>query len=105
MKRQAKSRRGTLFKKLVRDLWGNGMQFLAMLLLCALGTWVFSGLDASWRMQECTFETYLSGQKLADFWIKASSFSNHDIHRIERLSGIADAQARISVLAEAPKLE
>lgn len=49
-RRRGKVRRGTLTKKLFRDMWHSSMQFLAMLLLCAIGTWVFCGLDANWRM-------------------------------------------------------
>lgn len=41
--------KNVLRRKLVRDMWHNRMQFLAVILLCALGTWVFSGLDAAWR--------------------------------------------------------
>ena len=105
MVRQNKVRRGTLFKKLIRDLWGNGMQFLAMMLLCALGTWVFSGLDATWRMQERTFETYLTDQRIADFWVRSSEFCRQDIERIRHLRGVETAQARITMELEAPELE
>ena len=41
-----------LTKKLLRDLKQSGMQFAALLLLCALATWVFGGLDANWRILE-----------------------------------------------------
>ena len=37
--------RGMLRRKLLRDLRDNAMQFIAMLLLCCLGTFVFSGMD------------------------------------------------------------
>lgn len=47
-----------LRRKLLRDMWQNRMQFLAVILLCALGTWVFSGLDAAWRMLELSSQTY-----------------------------------------------
>ena len=39
--------RNALSRKLIRDIWKNRMQFLAVILLCALGTWLFSGLDAA----------------------------------------------------------
>ena len=49
-------RRGVLGRKLRRDMGQNAMQFLAMIALCFLGTWVFAGLDANWRMEERTIE-------------------------------------------------
>ena len=48
--------KNVLRRKLVRDMWHNRMQFLAVILLCALGTWVFTGLDAAWRMLDRTIE-------------------------------------------------
>ena len=42
-------RQHPLRTKLLRDLKGNAMQIIAMILLCFLGTWVFAGLDGSWR--------------------------------------------------------
>ena len=49
--------RNILARKLVRDMRHSAMQFIAMVLLCALGTWVFSGLDATWRMLDRSGET------------------------------------------------
>ena len=58
-----KGKKPILHRKLVRDMQQNFMQFLAMMLLCALGTWVFTGLDASWRMQEITIESFFQDQR------------------------------------------
>ena len=40
-----------LRRKLWRDMGRSAMQFVAIVLLCALGTWVYSGLDGAWRME------------------------------------------------------
>ena len=58
--------KNVLRRKLVRDMWHNRMQFLAVILLCALGTWVFSGLDAAWRMLDLSAQTYFDEQNVAD---------------------------------------
>ncbi len=87
----------TLHRKLMRDFRGECMQFLAMLLLCALGTWVFAGLDGCWRMQELSIESYLSGQNLADFWVKSVSFTQQEITRIRHLPGVRRLIPRISL--------
>ena len=62
--------KNTLRKKLLRDMSRAKLQFISMMLLCALGTWVFSGLDAAWRMIDRTIETYYEEQNLADFWVQ-----------------------------------
>ena len=46
-----------LQRKLLRDFRGGAMQFLAIMLLCGLGTWCFSGLDGAWRMMDVSTET------------------------------------------------
>ena len=51
------------------------MQFVAIVLLCALGTWVFSGLDGTWRMIELSAETYFEKTNLADYWVNVDSVS------------------------------
>lgn len=103
-KKKVRVRRGTLTKKLLRDMRRSAMQFLAMLFLCAMGTWVFSGLDATWRMLEASTEGYIQEGKLADFWVKGATFTKHDLTRLSNLPGVKDAQARISLEMECPDL-
>ena len=100
----ARRRRGTLTKKLFRDMARSLMQFLAMLLLCALGTWVFSGLDATWRMLELSIESHFEGGHLADVWIKGASFSQRQLLQLEHLDGVETIQARVAMEMDAPDL-
>ena len=88
---------GTLTKKLFRDMSRSAMQFLAMFLLCAMGTWCFSGLDANWRMLELSTETPIAQSNLADFWVKGSSFGKNDILKLRNLTGVKDVQARVTL--------
>ena len=89
--------RNALRRKLFRDMWQNRLQFLAVILLCALGSWVFSGLDASWRMLETSAQTYFEEQNLADLWITRSPVDRNVLTRMRSVRGVADAQARLSV--------
>lgn len=79
---------GLLTIKLLRDMRDNAMQFLAMMLLCALGSFVFGGLDATWRMQQQSIEPYLSAQHLADFWVKAADLQRADLLKLQHLEGV-----------------
>ena len=86
--------KNVLRRKLVRDMWHNRMQFLAVILLCALGTWVFSGLDAAWRMLDLSAQTYFDEQNVADIWITLSSADREAVERVRGIAGVEDVQAR-----------
>lgn len=90
-----------LRRKLIRDMWKSRMQFLAVILLCALGTWVFSGLDATWRMLELSSQTYFAEHDTADFWLTIQGADRDKLGRVRRVEGIKDAQARVTVELEA----
>ena len=90
-----------LQRKLLRDFRGGAMQFLAIMLLCGLGTWCFSGLDGAWRMMDVSTETYFEENRLADFWVNASSLSQLDLARLEHVEGVAQVQARTSLELDA----
>lgn len=87
--------KNTLRKKLLRDMGKAKLQFISMMLLCALGTWVFSGLDAAWRMIDRTIETYYEEQNLADFWVQLPGADREALRRVERLTGVQRVQMRI----------
>ncbi len=96
--------RNALRRKLSRDMRQNFMQFLAMFLLCFLGTWVFAGLDANWRTEELTIETWLSDGALSDLWVRSASFTKQDLYRLEAMEPVAEVQPRIDLSAECPDL-
>ena len=99
-------RRGTtaLRKKLWRDLRQNAMQFLTIVLLCALGTWVYSGLDGAWRMLDLSAETYFEQGVLADLWINLSGITKADLDRMALTQGVADVQGRFTADMDCPEL-
>ena len=98
--KHASGRKGMLARKLMRDMRENAMQFIAMILLCFLGTWVFSGLDGTWRLMDLTVETYFEECNLSDFWVSSSSFSKQDIERIRHTPGVAASQSRTSITVD-----
>ena len=97
-------RRKALGRKLRRDMAQNAMQFLAMIALCFLGTWVFAGLDANWRMEERTIEEWLAEGRLSDFWVTQSVISRQDVYRVRELEGVEQVQQRITLEADCPEL-
>ena len=97
-----KRRRGILTKKLFRDMRRSAMQFVAMMLLCFLGTWCFTGLDANWRMLDLSFETYFDEYNVADLWVKGSGFSSTDLRRVAGLEGVEEMIPRTTLSADCP---
>ena len=92
--------RSPLAKKLLRDMRENAMQFIAMILLCFLGTWVFSGLDGTWRLMDLTVESYFAECNLADFWVNAASLSRQDLERIAHAEGVEAILPRTSLTVD-----
>ena len=83
--------------KLARDIWHNRAQFVAMILLCALGTWCFSGLDAFWRMLETSSQTYFEQQNMADLWVNLAPVDREALLRVQEVPGVQEVQARITL--------
>ena len=61
--------KNTLRKKLFRDMSRAAMQFLSIIMLCALGTFAFAALDGMARMTRTTIDTYFEENNLCDFWV------------------------------------
>jgi hypothetical protein len=61
--------KNTLRKKLFRDMSRAAMQFLSIIILCALGTFAFAALDGMARMTRTTIDTYFEKNNLCDFWV------------------------------------
>ena len=98
----ARRGRGALTRKLFRDMGRSAMQFVAIVLLCALGTWVFSGLEGTWRMLDVSAETYFSQSNLADFWINLPSASKADVDNLKNQPGVLDVQSRYTSEFDTP---
>lgn len=80
------------------------MQFVAMMLLCFLGTWCFTGLDANWRMMDLSFETYFEQYNVADLWVRGSAFSRDDVLRVSHIQDVDMVIPRVAVDGDCPDL-
>ena len=87
----------SLNRKLLRDYRDNAMLFLAIVLLCALGTYAYSGLDATWRMLDISISSYYEETNLADFWVNAVSFDRGDLLKLQHTPGVAELQPRTTL--------
>ena len=86
-----------LHKKLLRDMRHSAMQFIALMVLCVLGVFLFSGIDTLALMTQATNETYFERNNLADFWITLASADRDALNKVRAIPGVEQAQARFSL--------
>ena len=89
-----------LIRKLFRDIKSSMLQFVSMILLCMLGTFVFSGLDSAWRLIDRSNETYFKEHNLATFWIQTPNISKQTYRRLRNMEGVSDVQERFIATLE-----
>ena len=85
----------TLRKKLLRDMGRAAMQFLSIIILCALGTFAFAALDGMARMTRTTINTYFEENNLSDFWVTLpAGMDRAALQKIESIDGVEETIAR-----------
>ena len=72
------------------------MQFLSIILLCALGTFAFAALDGTARMMMDTLDTYFEENQLADFWISVPLADRAALDKVRAVEGVKTLRARAS---------
>lgn len=93
-------KKNILGRKLGRDMWKSRMQFVAVILLCALGSWCFSGLDALWRTIDLSANTYFEEGNVADLWVNMS-VDREVLETLRNLTDVEEVQARFSTQVKA----
>lgn len=83
-----------LFRKMLRDIKWNKMQFISIFLMSFLGVFVFAGISGEYTGIEQLREEYYQKTKLADGWIYGTNFSDEDEDAVTDIPEIKDAQRR-----------
>ena len=87
--------KNTLRRKLFRDMGRAAMQFLSIIVLCALGTFAFAALDGTARMTRATIDTYFEENNLADFWVTIPSGADRRaLDTLRAIEGVGAVRAR-----------
>ncbi len=92
-----KKQNNTLRKKLYRDMSRAAMQFLSIILLCALGTFVFAALDGTARMVQDTLDQYFEENQLAHFWITVPDADRAAMDKVSAVPGVKTLRARSNI--------
>ena len=86
-----------LRKKLLRDMRQNAMQFLALILLCMLGVFLFSAIDSFGLITQASNDAFFSENRLAHFFLNLESADRTALARVRAIDGVEAAQARFSI--------
>ena len=89
--------KNTLRKKLVRDMLRAKMQFFALIALCMLSVFLFSGIDSFALITKETNDTFFRENHLAHFFISLPQADRDALSRIRSIDGVQAAQARFSM--------
>ena len=84
-------------RKLFRDMRCEAMQFVALILLCVLGIFLFSGIDSFYLRTRDTNNAYFEKNNLADFWISLPEADRSAMARLRAIDGVEDVAARFSL--------
>ena len=86
-----------LFRKLLRDLWVNRIQFISIFLMSFLGIWIFVGINAESTGGFLAAAKYYDRCNLADLWLNGEGFSEEEAKQIEKLQGVNQVERRLSL--------
>jgi len=89
--------RDMLRKKLLRDMRASAMQFFALIVLCVLSTFLFSGIDGIARMIRTTNSTYFEACNLADLWVTLPQMDRAALAKLQSIDGVKSVHARFTL--------
>ena len=72
-----------LWRKLLRDLWSNKVQFISILLMAALSTYIYVGMASVWNGLLYARDEYYDKSNYADYIISSNNgFTSEDIENM-----------------------
>lgn len=88
-----------LFRKMLRDIVKNKVQFLAIFLMMFFGCFLYSGITGEWNGLQKNFETYRKEQNLADAWVYKDMFTEEELDEIKTDSRVRQVEERLCMPA------
>lgn len=84
-----------LFRKIIRDIKNNKMQFISIMLMAFLAVFVYSGIGSLCYTYQTDIDAYYERQNSADIWLYGNNFTEKDTDSLLEVGGITDATRRI----------
>ncbi len=89
-----------LFKKMLRDIKVNKMQFIAIFLMAFLGIFAYCGIYGEYYGLVQTSDAYYSQTNMADGWIYNTSFDDASVDKISEFTTESDRQFVVQSVAD-----
>ena len=87
-----------LWRKLLRDLWSNKIQFISILIMAALSTYIYVGMASVWNGLQYARKDYYDKSNYADYIISSSNgFTSEDVEKLEDNKDIDDVESRYTI--------
>ena len=90
-------RRDILNTKLRRALIRSAMQFIALILLCMLGVFLFSGIDSFALITQASNDAFFTQNHLAHFFVGVESADRSALARVRAIDGVSGALTRFTL--------
>lgn len=71
-----------LFKKMLRDLKLNKVQFLSIFLMMFIGVFIYTGVNSEWQGMQTSVNNYYEKTNMADEWVYGNHFTKEDVNKI-----------------------
>ena len=83
-----------LFRKMLREMRGNLGQFLSVMILSFLATFIYAGFESNVVGSSKAVENFHKETNCADAWIYSEGFKKENLDEVRKLDFVKDAQFR-----------
>ncbi|MCR5214424.1 MAG: ABC transporter permease [Eubacterium sp.] len=86
-----------LFRKMLREVRGNLGQFISVMILSFLATFIYSGFESNVVGSTNAVDKFHEETNIADAWIYSEGFEKENLDQVKDLSFVEDAQFRTEI--------
>ena len=86
-----------LYRKMLREVRGNLGQFISVLILSFLATFIYTGFESNVVGSGKAVNEFHEKTNIADAWIYSEGFKEENLDQVKELSFVKDAQFRTEI--------
>ncbi len=86
-----------LLRKMLREMRGNLGQFISVLILSFLATFIYAGFESNVVGSGKAINEFHEKTNIADLWIYSEGFKKENLDQVKKLSFVEDAQFRTEI--------
>ncbi len=94
-----------LIRKMLREMKANPGQFISVLILAFLATFIYSGFEANVVGSRRAVESFHEACHIADAWIYSEGFTEENLEAVRKLDCVEEAQLRTEFTGTTPSFD